>query len=184
MRKFELLALLCAIPLGLSGCANKHIVRAAPPSVSTPPPEETSPMPTPEAPPPVNTTAEPAPVIPAPAPPPAPAKRPVAPRPRPAPAESAEPAQPKPEPPQISPQLSARDLEIAKTNTTASITTAEQNLQLANGRALGAAQKDLVEKITGFLSQAHEAIRADDWVRAQNLAEKARLLSAELVKSF
>lgn len=183
MRKWQLLALLCGMSVALAGCASKHIVRAAPPSVSTPPPEETAPMPQPEAPPPVSTTEEPAPEVPSPAPPPAMAKRPAPPK-RPAPAESAESAPAKAAPPQISPQLSARDLESTKKNTTTSITTAEQNLALANGRALSAAQKDLAEKIKGFLSQSHEAIMADDWVRAQNLAEKARVLSAELVKSF
>ncbi len=183
MRKIQLLALLCAVSAGMAGCASKHIVQAAPPSVSTPPPDETSPMPAPETPPPVSTTEEPAPEVPSPAPPPAPSKRPAAPR-RPAQTETAEPTPAKPAPPQISPQLSARDLQATKTNTTTNITTAEQNLQLANGKQLSAAQKDLTEKIKGFLSQAHEAIVADDWVRAQNLAEKARVLSAELVKSF
>jgi hypothetical protein len=183
MRKIQLLALLCAVSAAMAGCASKHIVRAAPPSISSPPPEETSPMPPPATPPPVNTTEEPAPEVPSPAPPPVPAKRPPAPR-RPAPAETADPTPAKPAPPQISPQLSARDLEATKKNTTANITTAEQNLQLANGKQLSAAQKDLTEKIKGFLSQSHEAIMADDWVRAQNLAEKARVLSAELVKSF
>jgi hypothetical protein len=183
MRKFQLLALLFAASTVLSGCANKHIVRAAPPSVSSPPPDVTAPMPQPEAPPPVTTTEEPAPEVPSPAPPPAPAKRPSAPR-RPAPTETADPTPAKPAPPQISPQLSAKDLEATKKNTTTNITTAEQNLQVANGKQLSAAQKDLTEKIKGFLSQAHEAIMADDWVRAQNLAEKARVLSAELVKSF
>jgi outer membrane biosynthesis protein TonB len=183
MRKIQLLALLCAVSAAMAGCASKHIVRAAPPSVSTPPPDETSPMPPPETPPPVTTTEEPAPEVPSPAVPPAPGKRPAAPR-RPASAEAADPAPAKPAPPQISPQLSARDLDATKKNTTANIMTAEQNLQLANGRQLSAAQKDLTEKIKGFLSQAHEAIVADDWVRAQNLAEKARVLSAELVKSF
>ncbi len=183
MRKIQLLALLCAASATLVGCASKHIVRAAPPSVSTPPPEVTSPMPVPEPPPPVTTTAEPAPEVPSPAPPPAPGKRPPAPR-RPAPPETAESTPAKPAAPQISPQLSARDLEATKTNTTANIATAEQNLQMANGRQLSAPQKDLVEKIKGFLTQSHEAITADDWVRAQNLAEKARVLSAELVKSF
>lgn len=71
-----------------------------------------------------------------------------------------------------------------KGNTTSNITTAEQNLQQANGKQLNAAQKDLTGKITGFLAQAHEAILADDWVRAQSLAEKARVLSVELVKSL
>ena len=169
MRKIQLLALLCAVSAAMAGCASKHIVRAAPPSISSPPP--------------VNTTEEPAPEVPSPAPPPMPAKRPPAPR-RPAPAETADPTPAKPAPPQISPQLSARDLEATKKNTNANITTAEQNLQLANGKQLSAAQKDLTEKIKGFLSQSHEAIMADDWVRAQNLAEKARVLSAELVKSF
>lgn len=187
MRKIQLLALavcaVCAVAVGLAGCASKRIVRAAPPSVSPPPPDVTSPMPAPEAPPPVNTTEEPAPEVPSPELAPSLAKRPVAPR-RPAPAESSDAVPAKPAPPQISPQLSARDLQATKSNTTANITTAEQNLQLANGRQLSASQKDLTEKIKGFLNQSHEAIKADDWVRAQNLAEKARVLSAELVKSF
>ena len=183
MRKIQLLALLCAASAGLAGCASKHIVRAAPPSVSTPPPEDASPMPPPEAPPPVTTTEEPAPEVPSPAPPPAPGKRPAAPR-RPAPAETADPSPAKPAPPQISPQLSPRDLEATKKNTTANITTAEHNLQSANGKQLSAAQKDLTEKIKGFLDQSHEAIMANDWVRAQSLAEKARVLSTELAKSF
>jgi hypothetical protein len=183
MRNFQFWALLCAAAAGLSGCASKHIVRAAPPSVSTPPPEVTSPMPVPEAPPPVTTTEEPAPEVSSPVPPPVPAKRPPAPK-RPAPAETAESTPAKPAPPQISPQLSARDLQTTKDSTTSNITTAEQNLQMANGKQLSAAQKDLTEKIKGFLGQSHEAIMADDWIRAQNLAEKARVLSAELVKSF
>lgn len=183
MRKIQLLALLCAVSAGLAGCANKRIVRAAPPSVSAPPPEATAPMPPPEPPPPVATTEEPAPEVPLPAPPPAPAKRPAAPR-RPAPTETADPTPAKPAPPQISPQLSAKDLDATKKNTTTNITTAEKNLQLANGKQLSAAQKDLAEKIKGFLSQSHEAIMAGDWVRAQSLAEKASVLSTELAKSL
>jgi len=184
MRKLHILVLVCAAAAGLVGCANKHIVRAAPPSVSTPPPDISAPMPQPETPP-VTTSAEPepAPEVPSPAPPPAPAKRPTQPK-RPAPTETAEPAPAKPAAPQISPQLSAQDLEATKKSTTSSITTAEQNLQFANGKQLSAAQKDLTEKINGFLKQAHEAIMSEDWVRAQNLSEKARVLSAELVKSF
>ncbi len=184
MRKSHLLVLFCAAGLGMTGCATKHIVRAAPPSVITPPPDEAGPMPAPVAPPPVETTSEPPPEPALEVPPAAPVKRPAPPRPRSTPPEAAEPAPPKPAPPQISPQLSAKDLENAKASTTASITTAEKNLHQADGRALNAAQKDLFDKVNGFLAQAHEAILANDWVRALSLAEKARVLSAELVKSF
>jgi type IV secretory pathway VirB10-like protein len=180
--KTQLFVLLCAACAMLAGCASKHIVRAAPPSVSTPPPGVTAPMPVPEAPPPVDTTEEPAPEVPSPMPPPVPGKRPPAPR-RP-PSETAESAPVRPAPPQLSPQLSAHDLQATKNSTTGNITAAEQNLQMANGKQLTPAQKDLTEKIKGFLGQSHEAIMADDWVRAQSLAEKARVLSAELVKSF
>jgi outer membrane biosynthesis protein TonB len=186
MRRRELFVLLFAAAFAATGCGSKHVVRAAPPSVSTPPPEEMPPAPEPPALPPAETkTEEPPAEVPPPTPPPAPAKRPApAPRPRPAPPETADPAPPKPAPPQISPQLSAKDLATAKNNTTSNITSSEKNLQVATGKHLSAAQKDLVEKINGFLGQAHEAILADDWVRAQNLAEKARVLSTELVKSF
>lgn len=183
MRQAQLLGLLCVFAAGLAGCSSKHIVQAAPPSVSTPPPDVTAPMPVPAAPPPVETTEEPAPEVPSPEPPPAPGKRPPAPR-RPAPAETADTTPAKPAAPQISPQLSARDLQTTKASTNQSMAIAQQNLQMASGKQLSAAQKDLAEKITGFLSQSKDAITADDWVRAQNLAEKARVLSAELVKSF
>jgi len=186
MRRRELYTLLFAAAFAATGCGAKHVVRASPPSVSTPPPQEESlPVPEPPAPPPAETkTEEPAPEAPPLEPlPPAPAKRP-APRPRPAQPEPADPTPPKPVPPRISPQLSPRDLVAAKSNTTSNITTAEKNLQAAAGKQLNAAQKDLIEKINGFLGQAHEAIVADDWVRAQNLADKARVLSNELVKSL
>ncbi|HTC62818.1 MAG TPA: hypothetical protein VK709_08240 [Candidatus Saccharimonadales bacterium] len=183
MRNFKLLALLCSVSMLVAGCASKHIVRASPPSVSVPPPDETAPMPAPTAPPAATVTEEPPPEVESTVPPPVAGKRPAAPR-RPATTESADSTPAKPAAPQISPQLSPRDLESTRKNTTANIMTAEQNLQLSNGRQLSAAQKDLAEKIKGFLSQSHDAIRSDDWVRAQNLAEKARVLSTDLVKSF
>ncbi len=183
MRQFKLLALLCSFSVLVAGCASKHIVRASPPSVSVPPPDDTAPMPAPTAPPVPTVTEEPPPEVESTVPPPVAGRRPAAPR-RPATTESADSTPAKPAAPQISPQLSPRDLESTRKNTTANIMTAEQNLQLANGRQLSAAQKDLAEKIKGFLSQSHDAIRSDDWVRAQNLAEKARVLSTDLVKSF
>jgi hypothetical protein len=105
--------------------------------------------------------------------------------PRPRPAPPVEPPKPKePEAPQISPQLSAGQVAAAQRRTTDDIRIAERNLQVANGRSLNASQQDLVEKVRGFLVQAQEAIRAVDWIRASNLAQKAQILSAELIKSL
>jgi hypothetical protein len=49
---------------------------------------------------------------------------------------------------------------------------------------LSAAQQDLVEKIRSFVSQSRDASKSGDWARAQNLAQKARLLSIELLNSL
>ena len=184
LRRNLLIALLCLAAAGLCGC-RRNIVRAAPPSVASPPDTEPFPQPTvvaqppaaaPDEPPEVKSPAQPVPVV--------------GEQPRPRPPVEAEAATPKsepepePEPVQIAPQLSAKDQAAAVRTTTDDIRIAERNLQLAYGRQLNASQNDLVAKIAGFLGQAHEAIRTGDWVRAQNLAQKAQVLSVELVKSL
>jgi outer membrane biosynthesis protein TonB len=182
LRRNLLVALLCLTAAGLSGC-RRNIVRAAPPSVASPPETEPFPQPTvaipqpaaaPTEPPDVKTPSQPVPAV--------------AEQPRPRPPVEAEAAAPKPEPEpeplQIAPQLSAKDQAAAVRTTTDDIRVAERNLQLAYGRQMNASQNDLVAKIAGFLAQAHEAIRTGDWVRAQNLAQKAQVLSVELIKSF
>ena len=177
------IAILCLAAAGVSGC-RRNIVRAAPPSVASPPNTEPFPQPTivnqqqpanpPAEPPDVVQPAQPVPTVGG--------------QSRPRPPVEAEAAKPKPEPepqpPQIAPQLSAKDQAAAVRITTDDIRMAERNLQSAYGRQLNASQNDLVEKVSGFLAQAHEAIRAGDWVRAQNLAQKAQVLSGELIKSF
>ena len=182
--------LLFVFVLGLTvvagaGC-RRNIVRAEPPSVASPPAIE--PLPAPQAP---VTVAE---STPAPEPEPGASPPPpenispdsLPPRPRPAVPAEAEAPKPKPDqpPPEIAPQLSPRQQAEATRSTTNDIRVAERNLQMASGKQLKASQKDLVDKIQGFLSQAHEAIRVDDWVRAQNLAHKAQVLSVELIRSF
>jgi hypothetical protein len=177
-----LVACLCLIAAGLGGC-RRNIVRAAPPSVTSPPQTEPFPQPTVVNPQPAAVASEPPdvknPAQPVPA---------VADQPRPRPPVEAEAAAPKPEPEpeplQIAPQLSAKDQAAAVRTTTNDIRVAERNLQTAYGRQLNASQNDLVGKIAGFLAQAHEAIRTGDWVRAQNLAQKAQVLSVELIKSL
>jgi hypothetical protein len=180
------LLLLCGSALMLSGCG-RNIVRAASPSVATPPPAE----PRTVAGEPSQPAAEaiPAPEMPQPVPElaPPPEVEPLRPPPRPAPV-AAVPEPPQPSPavatPQITPVLTVADQQRLTRLTSDQIRVAERNLQTATGRRLNSVQDDLYQKVQGFLSQAHEAIRANDWVRAQNLAEKAQVLSADLVKSF
>lgn len=171
---------LCALVLGTSGC-RKRIVQAAPPAVVAPPVPEPKPETKPEATKP-ETPPETAPVTPPPGTSPVPPSKPAPLRPRPAPPEPALP--PKPAPPQISPRLTTEEQAAAERHTNEDISVAERNLQAAYGKQLNAAQLDLVEKIRGFLGQAREASRAADWVRARNLAQKARVLSNELVNSL
>ncbi len=186
------LAIWLLAAFALAGCS-RNIVRASSPSVATPPPigrpsaspgaeaAAAPPVAPPELPPP--EPSEPPAIIagPVPAEPAAPRPRPAAPASQPA---QPEPAQPKFDPPQISALLKPSDQQRLERLTTEQITIAERNVQQANNRRLTPVQKDLVDKINGFLSQAHEAIQAKDWVRAQNLAEKAQILSIELTKSL
>lgn len=99
-------------------------------------------------------------------------------------AESAPDQPAHPPAPQISPQLSPGDQAAYQRRTTDDISAAEKNLQQASGKQLNAAQHDLYEKIQSFLSQSRDATKSGDLARAQNLAQKARLLSVELVNSL
>jgi hypothetical protein len=86
--------------------------------------------------------------------------------------------------PQITPQLTQSDLEFYKKKTDEDTGVAEQNLHQTDGKQLSAAQKDLVEKISSFLAESRDAAKAGDWARAQNLAQKARSLSTELLSTL
>jgi len=183
--KYTLLVLaFAALTLCAAGC-QRNIVRASPPSVSSPPPAASTPAQAPPSPP--QTTNAP-PATPAPEPPATPAPQPAPARTRPAAPAPTEPEKPaetsRPAAPEISPELTPEAKAAAEQHTYADIQHAEQNLQKAEGKQLDSAQHDLVEKVRDFLSQAHDAIHADDWIRAGNLAEKARILSDELAKSL
>ncbi|MGA8408108.1 MAG: hypothetical protein WB680_13090 [Candidatus Acidiferrales bacterium] len=187
------LASVCALSCALAGCGPKKVQAAAPvavapaaseskpltniaPDTDALPPSQNVPTP----PNPVATTVATLPVEPAPT-------KPVPP-PRKAPVETAaddQPEQPARVPaPQISPQLSPGDQASLQRKTQEDIAVAQKNLQQSSGKVLSAAQKDLVDKIQSFLSQSAEASKAGDWSRAQNLSQKARLLSVELVDSL
>jgi hypothetical protein len=90
----------------------------------------------------------------------------------------------KPATPVISPEISPSDQAAYERRIKENIDSATRNLQQASGHQLNDTQKDMAEKIKGFVDQAHEAMQASDWTRAQNLAQKAQVLSAELVGSL
>jgi len=176
------LAVVCALAAGSAGCTHhtlyaavpkpvppKRILAAAPapPDIQSYPPADTDlaivSIAFPEPPPGRNEHTPPA-----------------APRSR-----AADPAAaPRPVAPQILPQISPADQAAAERRTNDSIGVAEKNLQQAYAHQLTSAQQDMVEKIKAFIGQAREALQDSDFLRAQNLAQKAQLLSSELVNTL
>lgn len=182
--KISSMLLVCGLLVASAGC-RKRTVMAAPPVIIAPTPSETEPA----AGTPVETKAEPAretppSTTPSPAPAPKPAPHRTNPAPNAAPPENPAPTPPKTPAPQISPQLSPGDQATYERKTNEDIVAAEKNLQQAYGRELNTSQHDLAEKINSFLGQAREAMRVSDWARASTLAQKAHVLSTELVNSF
>jgi hypothetical protein len=191
-----LILLASALPFAATGCGHKTVHAAAPASAAPSPaaaaperPMNTAPDTT--AQPPAEAISTPPPVIPAASTaPPAvsvPAKKLPPPR-KPsggqaAPDNGAESAD-HPPAPQISPQLSPQDQAAYQRKTDEAVSTAEKNLQQASGKQLNAAQQDLVDKIRGFLADSRNATKAGDLARAQLLAQKASLLSVELINSL
>ncbi len=90
----------------------------------------------------------------------------------------------KPEVPLIAPLLTTEEAADAKQQTNQSLNIAEKNLATTQGKKLSPAQTDLASKVRSFVSDARDAARASDWVRARDLAKKAQVLSEELAKSL
>ena len=179
---------LCGLAATTIGCAQKSVKAAAPvaaapaPSLAdskplttiapdttaTPPPENVPPPPNP-----ASTSTPELPVTPARTKPAPPVRKP----PTDTPAEN---ATEQPSRPAISPG----DQAAFQRKTEDDVAVAQSNLQRSAGKQLSAAQRDLVEKIQSFLTQSREASQTGDWARAQNLSQKARLLSNELIESL
>lgn len=58
----------------------------------------------------------------------------------------------------------------------------EENLKIVASRQLNASQQDTVEQIKSYIKQSRKAEEDKDVQRAYNLANKARMLSGDLVK--
>jgi hypothetical protein len=86
--------------------------------------------------------------------------------------------------PLIAPQITAQEFAVAPQQTIQSLSIAEKNLELAQGKNLSAVQSDLVSKIRGYIKDAREAAKIADWSQARSLAKKAHVLSEELAGSL
>ena len=111
--------------------------------------------------------------------------------PPPATAQVPSPTEP-PKPPEPAPELGPNitDQEKARAQESANdlMNRTDNNLKLAQDKALSKgfnpSQKDLLERSHSFLKQAHAAAQTGDWARASNLAQKAFLLSEDLLHSL
>jgi hypothetical protein len=82
--------------------------------------------------------------------------------------------------PMILPDLTAEQLNAAKSETQQSLDAAEAKLGETQGKQLNATQEDVASKVRGFMESAREAMKNGDWVRAKNQAKKAEVLAMQL----
>jgi len=79
--------------------------------------------------------------------------------------------------PSMSQQQASRQLEATKEL----LDTTDANLKMIATQTLSASQQDTVQQIQNYQKQAEDARKAGDSQRAYNLANKAKMLSADLV---
>ncbi len=111
-----------------------------------------------------------------PATPPAPAAKP-----SPAPPVRKAPAPP---PPVLSPEVGRADEERLKREANGRIQKAEELIQQVDQQKLAKEQRETFSTVQSFLAKAKEALSAQDFLRAFNLADKAQVLAEELFRSL
>lgn len=83
---------------------------------------------------------------------------------------------------QISPSLPQQQASSQRQSTNSLLSAAETNLKNLSGAQLNTSQEEMVKQVHTYMEQSKAAVEAGDLERANNLAIKAQLLSAELVK--
>jgi hypothetical protein len=181
------------IAAGVVGCAQlKSVFSPAPPQIPPDKKEAIPPSPSKPTPPPVAAPTAPAPTPPpvaaptAPAPTPPPAAPPVSKTPAPAPPVTKEQVPPPASPPPavLSPQVGRADEDRLKRESSGRIQKAEEIIKQIDQNRLNKDQKDTFSTIQSFLANAKEAITAQDFLRASNLADKAQVLAEELFRAI
>ena len=80
----------------------------------------------------------------------------------------------------MAPALTDAQVSASRSAAQNSLAIAEHGLQSTKGKSLNTAQQDLVSKIQVFVDSAREAMKNNDWQRAQIQAHKAEVLSQEI----
>ena len=83
---------------------------------------------------------------------------------------------------QISPSVPEQQASSQLQKTNDLLSAADTNLKSISGAQLNSNQEDMVKQVKTYMEQAKTAAGTGDLERANNLATKAQLLSAELVK--
>ena len=83
---------------------------------------------------------------------------------------------------QISPSVPEQQASSQLQKTNDLLNVADTNLKSISGAPLNSNQEDMVKQVKTYMEQAKTAAEMGDLERANNLATKAQLLSAELVK--
>lgn len=86
--------------------------------------------------------------------------------------------------PQIVPQISASEQQGYQRQIDSDVSVAQQNLAEAQKHQLNGQQSDLRDKVRSYLKQSEDESKAGDWAAAQNLAQKARQTSIQLLNSL
>ena len=82
----------------------------------------------------------------------------------------------------ISPGVSQQQASKQLETTSHLVAMTQENLKILESRDLSAGQEDTVEQIRSYIKQSKKAEDEKDVQRAYNLANKARMLSGDLVK--
>lgn len=94
------------------------------------------------------------------------------------------PAGKEPPPPLLSPQVGHEEEDRLKQEAKARIDGAEQIVRQIDQKKLAKEQQETLLTIQSFLFKAKEALSIKDFLRAFNLADKAKILADELVSAL
>ena len=84
----------------------------------------------------------------------------------------------------LSPQVGQADEDRLKRESTTRIQKAEEIIKQIDQKKLTKDQQDTFSTIQSFLANGKDALAAQDFLRASNLADKAQILAEELFRAL